>query len=189
MIANHLALPARPGHYDELRGATDGAREMTAPWRAFFDLLGPGFADLDRHADKVARQIRENGITYNIYADTDGPARPWSLDLLPLIVAPDDWATIERGIIQRTALLNEVLRDVYGRQSLIAEGLLPPALTVGHPGYLHALKDVRPAGDVYLHIAAFDLARAPDGQWRVVDRKSTRLNSSHTDISRMPSSA
>lgn len=172
MIANHLALPARPGHYDELRGATDGAREMTAPWRAFFDLLGPGFADLDRHADKVARQIRENGITYNVYADTDGPARPWSLDLLPLIVTPDDWATIERGVIQRTALLNEVLRDVYGRQSLIAEGLLPPALTVGHPGYLHALKDVRPAGDVYLHIAAFDLARAPDGQWRVVSQRT-----------------
>ncbi len=165
-------MPARAGHFDELRGATDGAREMTAPWRAFFDLLGPGLVDLDRHAESVARQIRENGITYNVYADTDGPARPWSLDLLPLIVTPEDWAQIERGVIQRTALLNEVLRDVYGTQELIAEGLLPPALTVGHPGYLHALKDVRPAGDVYLHIAAFDLARAPDGQWRVVSQRT-----------------
>ena len=25
--------------------------------------------------------------------------------------------------------------------------------------------------------------------WKILDRKSTRLNSSHTDISRMPSSA
>ena len=29
----------------------------------------------------------------------------------------------------------------------------------------------------------------PDGKYIDVDRKSTRLNSSHTDISRMPSSA
>lgn len=172
MIASHFALPARPGHFDELRGSTDGQREMTPPWRAFFDVLGPGFADLDRHADNVARQVRENGITYNVYADAGGPARPWSLDLLPLIIAPEDWARIEQGVQQRARLLNEILRDVYGAQQLIIDGLLPPALTIGHPGYLRALKGVRPPGETHLHIAAFDLARAPDGQWCVVSQRT-----------------
>ena len=36
--------------------------------------------------------------------------------------------------------------------------------------------------------AVIDLS-GPDGQLMPEDRKSTRLNSSHTDISRMPSSA
>ena len=31
--------------------------------------------------------------------------------------------------------------------------------------------------------------KAPDGQKRLLDRKSTRLNSSHSHASRMPSSA
>ena len=33
------------------------------------------------------------------------------------------------------------------------------------------------------------MAMTADGGWLLADRKSTRLNSSHTDISRMPSSA
>ena len=42
-------------------------------------------------------------------------------------------------------------------------------------------------GSVYSH----DITKVlVNGQWETVeDRKSTRLNSSHTDISRMPSSA
>ena len=42
-----------------------------------------------------------------------------------------------------------------------------------------------------MHKSVEDITRAPDiDKPRVItDRKSTRLNSSHTDISRMPSSA
>ena len=44
---------------------------------------------------------------------------------------------------------------------------------------INILDHLRNTSDIYNLILAFD----------VVDRKSTRLNSSHTDISRMPSSA
>ena len=166
-------MPARPGHYDELRGGLAPADGLAPHWTAFFDCLAPGdFAGLDRRADTVARQIRENGITYNIYADTDGPARPWALDLLPLILPTPEWAVIERGVLQRTAVLNAILGDVYGAQSLIATGLLPPALTLGSPGYLRPMRGVRPPAGIYLHIAAFDLARGPDGGWRVVSQRT-----------------
>jgi uncharacterized circularly permuted ATP-grasp superfamily protein/uncharacterized alpha-E superfamily protein len=174
-LAVHAALPARPGHYDELRDTADasGATRLREPWPRFFELLGTGgFADLDRRVDVVARQIRENGITYNIYAEANGSARPWSLDLLPFVINDTDWAAIEQGVCQRATLLNRLLADVYGPQTLLADRLIPPALVLGHPGYLRPLRGYAPSGDTFLHIAAFDLARASDGGWWVVSQRT-----------------
>jgi uncharacterized circularly permuted ATP-grasp superfamily protein/uncharacterized alpha-E superfamily protein len=68
-------------------------------------------------------------------------------------------------------LLERVLADVYGEQQLLRHGLLPPALVQGHPGYLRAMHGVKPVGGTHLHIAAFDLARGPDGSWWVVNQR------------------
>lgn len=146
---------------------------LVPAWSGFFENLGPGgFDDLPRRAINLERQIRDNGVTYNVYADADGPQRPWSLDLFPLIVSPDSWAQIEAGVQQRVRVLDQVMADVYGPQQLLAEGLLPAALVQGHPGYLRAMHGVRPPGDTWLHIAAFDLARGPDGNWWVVSQRT-----------------
>ena len=146
---------------------------LTAPWTTFFNFLGTeGFSDLNHRSVNLQRQIRDNGVTYNVYADDNGPQRPWSLDLFPLILSPDDWAQIDTGIRQRTRLLNSVMADVYGPQNLLSQGLLPAALVQGNPGYLRAMQGVKPAGGVFLHIAAFDLARGPDGRWWVVSQRT-----------------
>ncbi len=168
-LAARLALPPREGHFDELRDASGRLRE---PWQRFFELLGAdGFNDLDRRQGVLSRQIHENGVTYTVYAD-EGPARPWSLDLLPFVVDEDEWAGIEAGVRQRAALLDAIASDVYGAQSLVGEGFLPPALVHGHPGYLRALHGAGVPGDVRLHIVAFDLGRGPDGAWRVVSQRA-----------------
>ena len=146
---------------------------LSKPWTTFFNSLGTdGFHDLNRRTANLRRQIRDNGVTYNVYADANGPQRPWSLDLFPMILSPEDWAAIEVGIKQRTRLLNHVMADVYGPQTLLSKGLLPAALVQGHPGYLRAMQGVQPAGGMFLHIAAFDLARGPDGRWWVVSQRT-----------------
>ncbi|MDP3829036.1 MAG: circularly permuted type 2 ATP-grasp protein, partial [Polaromonas sp.] len=83
-----------------------------------------------------------------------------------------DWAQIATGVQQRARLLERILADVYGPQQLLALGLLPAALVQGHPGYLRAMHGVLPAGGTFLHIAAFDLARGPDGRWWVVSQRT-----------------
>jgi uncharacterized circularly permuted ATP-grasp superfamily protein/uncharacterized alpha-E superfamily protein len=176
-LAAALALPAAAGHFDELRGVRPdaaGASSLPAPhWARFFESLGrEGFADLDRRTANLRRQVRDNGVTYNVYADKDGPQRPWSLDLFPLIVTPLSWQQIETGVLQRVRLLDRVMADVYGPQELLARNLLPPALVQGHPGYLRAMHRVQPPGGTYLHIAAFDLARDPGGLWWVVTQRT-----------------
>ncbi len=171
-----LASPVAAGHYGELRGklaGDDGPTGLTPQWREFFRELGSeGLADLDRRAQGVARQLSDNGVTYNVYADHDSLQRPWSLDLFPLIIPSHEWSGLEAGVLQRTRLLNDILCDLYGPQRLLQEGLLPPALVQGHPGYLRAMHGVRPPGDTWLHLVAVDLARGPDGRWWVVSHRT-----------------
>lgn len=174
-LAAALAPPALAGHFDELRGAAASPHggPLTPEWARFFENLGTaGFADLNRRTVDLQRQVRDNGITYNVYADKGGPQRPWSLDLFPLVLAPRDWQRIEAGVLQRVRLLEAILDDVYGPQRLLASNLLPPALVQGHAGYLRGMHGVAPAGGRRLHIAAFDLARDPSGAWWMVGQRT-----------------
>ena len=195
MLAGALSTPVAAGHFDEMHGmpmppsanANAGAApatptasqpERAAPplaehWSHFFESLGTGgFDDLNRRTAALHRQIRDNGVTYNVYADASTAQRPWSLDLFPLIVSPQSWQQIEAGVLQRVRVLEDVMADVYGPQRLLADGLLPPALVQGHPGYLRAMHGAKPLGDTHLHITAFDLARGPDGNWWVVSQRT-----------------
>ncbi len=166
-----LAPAAATGHFDELRGAAGAG---PAPhWSEFFGNLGSTDPDeLNRRNASLQRQVRDNGVTYNVYADAGGPQRPWSLDLFPLIVTPESWRSIETGVLQRVRLLDQVMGDVYGAQQLLARGLLPPALVQGHPGYLRSMQGAVPVGGTHLHIVAFDLARGPDGEWWLVSQRT-----------------
>src|SRR5258706_9771257 len=99
----------------------------------------------------VHSQVRENGITYNVYADPQGADRPWELDVLPMILPQEEWSAVEAGIVQGATLLNKGLIDGYGEQRLLKEGLLPPAPAYGHAGYLAPSPRIKHPRDVMLH--------------------------------------
>ncbi|GAB5096200.1 circularly permuted type 2 ATP-grasp protein [Caballeronia sp. HLA56] len=168
-LALMRTLPAREGHWDELR---DSSGQLREPWRQFFELLGEdGIEHLDEGVAAVAQQIRDNDITYNVYAD-NGEPRAWSLDLLPLLIDEEEWAVIERGVAQRARLMEAIMADVYGPQTLLHRGLLPTALVFGHPGYLRPVKGYVPPGGRFLQIVAVDLARTPKGTWTVMAHRT-----------------
>lgn len=160
------SYPAEAGRYDEML-APDGS--LRPHWRTLIDQLESLSPEmLRRRADEVRDAIASDGMTYNVYADPQGVNRPWELDLLPQIVAADEWQSLAAGVSQRARLLNAVLGDMYGAQQLLAEGLLPPALVFGQHGYLWPCRDIVPPGGVHLHLYAIDLARSADGHWWVI---------------------
>ena len=178
-----LARRAPAGHFDALR---DG-NSTRAVWQTFLERAVAALPAAERTPDallnqldelhaSLARRIEDNGVTYNLYSDALESAgrqtRPWSLDLLPMIMTETEWQQVERGVAQRANLLNRILADVYGPQELIRDGRLPTALIHGHPGFLRAVHGVAPRGQTYLHIAAFDLARGPDGNWWVMSQRT-----------------
>lgn len=166
-ISPNYAVP--DGHFDEVRTDTGALRQPWAAFAASADLHAENLAQAQK---RVARQIDENGVTYNDYATADGVQRPWSLDVLPLIVTAAEWERLGSGLRQRARLLNAVATDIYGPQALLRGGLLPPALVFRHPGFLRACHGVHPIDGVFLHLVAFDLARGADGEWRVVGTRT-----------------
>jgi len=118
------------------------------------------------------RQIREQGITYNVYADAMGAHRPWEVDPIPLLLPADEWEAIAAGIVQRADLLNRVLGDIYGAQTLLKSGAVPPPVVFGHRGFLGPVQGIRPPGGMHLLQYAADLARSPDGRWWVVSDRT-----------------
>ena len=168
-------LPAEAGVHDELRDASGALRPAWARFAALMPAPPAGLdvpADLDRRVEQVAAQLRHDGVTHNVFDEHGVASRPWSLELLPLLIEPADWLAIEAGVAQRADLLERVLADLYGPQRLLHEGLLPPALLLRHPGYLRPMTGVAPSGGQRLHIVAFDLARGPEGRWWVVAQRT-----------------
>ena len=163
LLANYLAAP---DGFDEM---LDAAQVPRAHWRALLANLEHEAPDTMRQRfEMVQRQVRENGVTYSVTADSDGKQRPWHLNVLPLILPHEEWSGIEQAVIQRAGLLNKILGDVYGHQQMLAEGLLPPALVHGHAGFLRSCHGMHHHDGVALHWYAVDLARAPNGRWWVM---------------------
>ena len=157
---------ATPGFYDEVLGANE---EVRPHWRKLAESLAAmGHDGLARRWNDGRRLIHDNGITYNIYGDAQNNARPWQLDPIPLVLDPEEWKSIEVGIIQRAMLFNTMLADLYGPQRLLREDQLPRELVFPNPAFLRPCWGIVPQGGVFLHVYSADLARSPDGQWWVL---------------------
>ncbi|WP_457424647.1 circularly permuted type 2 ATP-grasp protein [Roseateles sp. P5_E7] len=186
--AASAALRSRDGHFYELTGQVNRAGEPQAGlaerWQRFFAAGGAaGWRDLSAKALRVQRRVLEDGASYNVHSDgpplpgEGGPeraplARHWPLELLPMLIEPDEWRDIEAGIIQRARLLDAVMADTYGERKLLRDGLLPASLVLAHPQYLRAMHGAKPPGGVHLHVLAFDLTRCADGKWWVVGQRT-----------------
>ena len=147
-----------------------------------------GFRQFSRYWQSGVQLIREASISTSVSNDPWGNERPLPLDPIPLVVAENEWTQIEKAIIQRAALLNAMLADLYGEQRLLYEQHLPPALVFGNPQFLRPCFGVKPAGGVHLHTYAADLARSPDGRWWVVaDRAQAPAGMGYTLENRLVS--
>lgn len=178
MSVSTEAAPTRPpddilagytppaGVFDEM---LDGAGNLRPSWSRFISALSEsGTEGMVRQAEQARKLIRDNGVTYNVYGESHDNERPWELDCVPLLISSQEWNTLADGLTQRAQLLNLILIDLYGRQDLLKQGLLPPELVLGHPGYLLPCRDLRVPNDSYLHLYAAHLGRRSDGSWLVL---------------------
>lgn len=164
---------AAAGHYDEFRGAPAGSASVpSADWQCFLSSLPDTSPQaFNRHQARLQRLMHDNGISYTAPGgQTDPSLRPWELNLFPLLIPHAEWQHLAQGIQQRMHLLEHILADVYGPQVLLRQGLLPPALVQGHPGYLRPMHGI--LQQRYLHIAAFDLIRDGGGQWWLMAQRT-----------------
>ena len=157
------------GDVDEMCTNTGQVREHWKYLMSALQALGP--SELETRRLSAQRQLREDGVTYNVYGDPDGLHRPWALDPIPLLISSEEWAVIEAGLLQRAELLSLILGDLYGPRKLIRKRLLPPELLYNHEGFLRPCDRIRLPGPHQLVVYAADMARGPDHHmWVLEDR-------------------
>lgn len=157
-----------PGSFDEVFD------EYGLPHRATETVVGLlrriGRREYRRLERLAADTFLRGGVTFSVYTQDDGdPDRIFPFDLIPRIVARSEWERVERGLVQRVTALNEFLDDIYGPQRILADGLIPRAMVESSGAWIPALRGVRPAGGVRVHIAGVDLIRGPDGRFIVLE--------------------
>jgi uncharacterized circularly permuted ATP-grasp superfamily protein len=136
-----------------------------------------GYAQwLSRQPQEVMRQRREEaemifrrvGITFAVYGakdeDGSGTERLIPFDLIPRIIPAHEWASMEKGLVQRVTALNRFIHDVYHDREIIKAGVVPAEQIEGNAQYRPEMIGVNVPNNIYSHIAGIDIVRAPDAQ-------------------------
>lgn len=155
-----------PGVHDELIDATGAGRPHWQPLLAAIAALDPATRAL--RIEQLNARVRETDIAHDIFSDPTRSTQPWRVDFVPLIIPAEEWRPLERALIQRARLFEAILADTYGPQQLLASGAIPHQLVFTDPSYLRPCQNLRPPGG-FIQFFAVDLARGPDGRWRVID--------------------
>lgn len=155
---------AAAGSGDVLCGAA--GRSADAWTIALEEVLRAGGGDIAKAQELIQRRVDDIGIGFRLPGESE--ERQWPLSPVPLLIDAQEWDVIAEGVAQRAALAERLLADIYGAQTLVTSGSLPAAALTGSPHYLRPMIGVAPVGGTYLHMYAVDLARGPDGEWRVL---------------------
>jgi uncharacterized circularly permuted ATP-grasp superfamily protein len=124
-------------------------------------------AELMRQRRDEAEMIfRRVGITFAVYGakdeDGSGTERLIPFDLLPRIIPAHEWATMEKGLVQRVTALNRFIHDVYHDQEIIKAGIIPAEQIHDNAQFRPQMMGVNVPNDVYSNISGIDIVRAPD---------------------------
>ncbi|MFU8788148.1 MAG: circularly permuted type 2 ATP-grasp protein [Methylobacter sp.] len=158
------------GVYDEMLAKE---HKVLPHWEHFMAAMAAlGSEQLESCRREAQRLLRENGVTYNVYGDSQKLTRPWRLDPVPLLISSEEWRLIEAGLQQRAELLDLVLKDIYGKQQLLKKGLLPSELVLAHDGFLHPCVGALPNKQRHLIVYSANLARGHNGRMWVLDDRS-----------------
>lgn len=163
IIAGYRLLPGVP---DEMLDAAGNIRPGWAPLIEAFDRIGAD--ELAARFERAEQYLRDAGVFYRKYDGAEGKERAWPLAHVPLIIGEDEWKRISRGLVQRAELLELIAADIYGENTLVSRGLLPPELIARNAEFLRPMVGIRPVTGHFLHFCAFELGRGPDGGWWVL---------------------
>jgi uncharacterized circularly permuted ATP-grasp superfamily protein len=154
--------------YDELIAPGGMPRRGAAALIDFLTDLGPGELATRQKAAEVA--IRSMGITFTVYHQEGGSIdRAWPLDIIPRVIALDEWRRIEAGLQQRALALNLFIDDIYHAQRIVRDGVFPREYLANSVNYRSQCVGIDPPQQIWAHICGSDLVRGADGTVYVLE--------------------
>ncbi|AOU97147.1 hypothetical protein BI364_03240 [Acidihalobacter yilgarnensis] len=156
------------GFYDELIEAPGNPRDAAAALCRFLEGLDD--RELVEHRTAAELAIRTMGITFTVYSEEDGSIdRAWPFDVVPRVIARSEWEPVERGLKQRVQALNLFIDDLYHRQRILKDGIVPRELIANSRDFRPQCVGINPPHGVWAHVCGSDLVRDKDGTVYVLE--------------------
>jgi uncharacterized circularly permuted ATP-grasp superfamily protein len=132
-------------------------------------LIKLGIEQLEQQRQTAEIALFKLGVTFNVYSDNQGIEKIFPFDIIPRIIASQEWEELEQGLKQRIQALNLFLDDIYNEQKIIKDGKIPSEIIYTASGFLKPCLGVKPPAGVWCHITGTDLVRDQNGQWYVLE--------------------
>ena len=150
--------------FDEMNVSADEVRahyQLYSQW-----LQRQPNASMQARREEAEMIFRRVGITFAVYGAKDedgaGTERLIPFDLIPRIIPAHEWATMEKGLVQRVTALNRFIHDVYHGQEILKAGIVPSEQIFQNAQFRPEMMNVDVPGNIYSHISGIDIVRAPD---------------------------
>lgn len=155
-----------PG-YDEMLQTDGTPRQAAMALMAYLGQLSTDELMQRKLAAEMA--IRHMGITFTVYSEKGNIDREWPFDIIPRVIDAGEWSVIERGLEQRLEALNLFIHDLYNKQHIVRDGVLPRALLASSKNFRQQCVGMSPAHNVWAHICGSDLVRDHTGTIHVLE--------------------
>ena len=153
--------------FDEL--ITPAGRPRVAARRAVNLLQQLSGEEMSARREAAELAIREMGISFTIYSEGKNIDRAWPFDIIPRVIPAGDWEKVSRGLAQRTRALNCFIDDIYNKQKILFDGVMPADIVLDSGNYKSQCADVSPPHRAWAHVCGTDLVRDKDGKFYVLE--------------------
>jgi uncharacterized circularly permuted ATP-grasp superfamily protein len=153
--------------YDELISSPGYARVAARRLASFLRSLNPDELQARKLDSELA--IIDKGVTFTVYSDGENIDRAWPFDIIPRVIPLREWQRTEEGLKQRLQALNLFIDDLYHKQKIIRDGIVPDTLIAESTGFRKECMGIKPPHRVWAHICGSDLVRDKDGTIYVLE--------------------
>ena len=154
-------------HFDELISQEGRARKGVgniARW-----LRSKDAEELITASELAQLAIRQMGISFTVYSEETNIDREWPFDIIPRTISASDWKNVSKGLAQRLRALNRFIDDVYNRQKILAEDVIPAELVLTSPNFRAECVGMKPAQSAWANVCGTDLVRDNAGHFFVLE--------------------
>ncbi|SDR76670.1 Uncharacterized conserved protein, circularly permuted ATPgrasp superfamily [Opitutus sp. GAS368] len=153
--------------FDEMLAPDGTVRPHYRHFLKHFGAVSPVDFEAKRRAVDLA--FLRQGVTFNVYGDSQGAERIFPFDLVPRIIPAGEWEKLEAGLVQRITALNLFLHDIYHEQHILNDGTIPPHYVMSAKHFRREFVNVKVPGDIYIHICGTDIIRDDQGNYLVLE--------------------
>lgn len=132
-------------------------------------LSGLSIEALKQRAASANAEMYNLGITFTVYSDAQRIDRTLPFDVIPRILSSEEWQHIESGIIQRLTAMNLLLDDVYHKQHILRDGVIPSDLILNNRNYCQLMRGIDLPHNTYVNICGTDIVRDEKGAFLVLE--------------------